>query len=60
MKDIKEADVILNIKLLKEANGRITLVQSHYVEAKLSRFRYSDCKYAPTSCTHHAWEYFRP
>jgi hypothetical protein len=33
MKDLGEADVILNIKLLrKEENGGVTLVQSHYVK----------------------------
>jgi hypothetical protein len=32
MKDLGEANVILNIKLLREGNGGITLVQSHYVE----------------------------
>jgi hypothetical protein len=32
MKDLVEADVILNIKLLREGNGGVTLVQSHYVE----------------------------
>jgi hypothetical protein len=32
MKDLGEADVILNIKLLREGNGGVTLVQSHYVE----------------------------
>jgi hypothetical protein len=48
MKDLGEADVILNIKLLREGNGRITLVQSHYVEKVLSRFGYSECKPAPT------------
>jgi hypothetical protein len=32
MKDLEEADVILNIKLLREGNGGITPVQSHYVE----------------------------
>jgi hypothetical protein len=31
MKDLGEADVILNIKLNKGENG-ITLLQSHYVE----------------------------
>jgi hypothetical protein len=36
MKDLGEADVILNIKLLREGNGGITLVQSHYVEKVLS------------------------
>jgi len=38
MKDLGEADVILNIKLLREGNGGIKLVQSHYVEKILSRF----------------------
>jgi hypothetical protein len=32
MKYLREADVILNIKLLREGNGGVTLVQSHYVE----------------------------
>jgi len=31
IKDLGEADVILNIKLLREGNGEVTLVQSHYV-----------------------------
>ena len=48
MKDLDEADVILNIKLLREENGGVTLVQSHYVEKVLSRFGYSDCMPAPT------------
>jgi hypothetical protein len=48
MKDLGEADVILNIKLLREGNGGITLVQSHYVEKVLSRFGYSKCESAPT------------
>ena len=44
MKDLGEADIILNIKLVKESNDRVTLTQSHYVEKVLSRFGYSDCK----------------
>jgi hypothetical protein len=48
MKDLGEADVILNIKLLKEGNGGVTLVQSHYVEKVLNRFGYNDCALAPT------------
>ena len=32
MKDLGEADVTLNIKLLRKGNGGVTLVQSHYVE----------------------------
>jgi hypothetical protein len=46
MKDLGEADVILNIKLMREGNGGITLVQSHYVEKVLSRFGYSECEHA--------------
>jgi len=42
------ADVILNIKLLRDDDGGITLLQSHYVEKILSRFGYSDCKPSPT------------
>jgi hypothetical protein len=48
MKDLGEADVILNIKLLREGDGRITLLQPHYVEKVLSRFGFSDCQLAPT------------
>ena len=42
------ADVILNIKLLRDNEGGITLLQSHYVTKILSRFGYSDCKTSPT------------
>jgi hypothetical protein len=48
MKDLGEANVILNIKLLREGNGGTTLIKSHYVEKVLSRFGYSECEYAPT------------
>jgi hypothetical protein len=47
MKDLREADVILNIKLIKDESG-ITLEQSHYVENILSHFGYSGCKPSPT------------
>ena len=47
MKDLGEADVILNIKLIKDESG-ITLTQSHYVEKILSRFGYIDSKSSPT------------
>ena len=47
MKDLGPADVILNIKLIKNENG-ITLSQSHYTEKVLSRFGFADCKVAPT------------
>lgn len=47
MKDLGEADVILNIKLIKDESG-ITLTQSHYVEKVLSRFCFMDSKPSPT------------
>jgi hypothetical protein len=48
MKDLGEADGILNIKLQREGNGGITSVQSHCVEKVLSHFAYSECEPAPT------------
>jgi hypothetical protein len=48
VKDLGEADVILNVKLLREENGGIILSQSHYVEKVLNRFGFSDCQPAPT------------
>jgi hypothetical protein len=48
MKDLGEADVILNIKLIKGENGGVTLSQTHYVEKMLCRFGYSNSKTAPT------------
>jgi hypothetical protein len=48
MKDLGEADVILNSKQLREGNGGVTLVQYHYVEKVLSRFGYRECEPAPT------------
>ena len=47
MKDLGEADVILNIKLIKDDSG-ITLTQSHYVEKVFSRFGFIDSKTSPT------------
>jgi hypothetical protein len=47
MKDLGEANVILNIKLIKDESG-ITLLQSHYVDKILSRFGFKDCKSSPT------------
>jgi hypothetical protein len=49
MKDLGEADVILNIKLAKDGNDGIILSHSHYVEKVLSCFRYSDCKPVSTA-----------
>ena len=48
MKDLGEADVILNFKLLRDENGGITLLQSHYVEKVLSCFGYMDSKPSST------------
>jgi hypothetical protein len=48
MEDLGEADVIINSKLLREVDGGITLVQSHYVEKVLSHFGYSKCEPDPT------------
>nr|ABA94508.1 retrotransposon protein, putative, Ty1-copia subclass [Oryza sativa Japonica Group] len=45
--DLGVADVILNIKLIRDENG-ITLLQSHYVEKILNRFGYIDSKPSPT------------
>jgi hypothetical protein len=47
IKDLGEANVILNIKLIKDESG-ITLLQFHYVEMVLSRFGYMDNKPSPT------------
>lgn len=47
MKDLGVVDVILNIKLIRDDNGEITLLQSHYVEKILSHFGYSNCKLSP-------------
>jgi hypothetical protein len=52
MKDPGEADVILNIKLVKESNGGVILTQSHYMEKVLSRFGYS--AYKPVSTPYDA------
>jgi hypothetical protein len=48
IEDLGKADVILNIKLLREENGGVTLMQSHYVENVLNHFGYSDCTPAST------------
>jgi hypothetical protein len=48
IKDMGEAEIILNIKLIKGENG-INLMQSHYVEKVLSHFGYKGIKPSPTS-----------
>jgi hypothetical protein len=45
--NLSEADVILNIKLIK-GEIEITLMQSHYVENVLGHFGYKDNKHSPT------------
>jgi hypothetical protein len=47
IKDPRQADVILNIKLIKNESG-ITLLQSHNVEKILSRFSFIGGKSSPT------------
>jgi hypothetical protein len=47
MKDLREEDVMLNIKLIKDEN-EIILKQSHHVENILKCFGYSDSKVSPT------------
>ena len=46
MKDIGEADVILDIKIIRNNDG-IHLSQSHYIEEVLGRFNYKD--YSPVA-----------
>ena len=48
MKDFGEADVILNIKLLRKDDGGITLVQSLYVENVLNCFGFNNYMPIPT------------
>ncbi|GKF40039.1 zinc finger, CCHC-type containing protein [Tanacetum coccineum] len=42
MKDMREADVILGIRIKHESNG-IEISQSHYIEKVLKKFNYFDC-----------------
>ncbi|GKG18456.1 zinc finger, CCHC-type containing protein, partial [Tanacetum coccineum] len=46
IKDIREADVILGIRINDESNG-IAIYQSHYIEKVLKKFNYFD--YTPVS-----------
>jgi hypothetical protein len=48
MKDLGEAYVVLKMKLFRDSDGGVTLLQSHYAEKVLSRFGYSDCTPSPT------------
>jgi hypothetical protein len=47
MKDLGEANMILNNKMIK-VDGGIILSQSHYVKKVLKRFGFFDCKPSPT------------
>ncbi|GJR00963.1 zinc finger, CCHC-type containing protein [Tanacetum coccineum] len=47
MKDMREADVILGIRIKHESNG-ITISQSHYIEKVLKKFNYFDCTLVST------------
>nr|GEX29052.1 zinc finger, CCHC-type [Tanacetum cinerariifolium] len=47
MKDMREADVILGIRIKHESNG-ITIFQSHYIENVMKKFYYSDCTLVST------------
>ncbi|KAL4037947.1 hypothetical protein IC575_001550 [Cucumis melo] len=47
MKDLGEADVILDIKITRIENG-ISLYQSHYIEKILKKYNYFDSKPACT------------
>nr|GEU49723.1 zinc finger, CCHC-type [Tanacetum cinerariifolium]GEU75468.1 zinc finger, CCHC-type [Tanacetum cinerariifolium] len=42
MKDIRDADVILGIRIKHESNG-ISISQSHYIEKTLKKFNYFNC-----------------
>ena len=46
MKDMREADVILGVKIIRNNDG-ISLSQSHYIEKLLGRFNYKDCSQWP-------------
>jgi hypothetical protein len=48
MKDLREASVILGIKITRSEHG-ISLDQTHYVEKILKKYNYFDCKPANTS-----------
>jgi hypothetical protein len=47
VKDLGEANVILNIKLIN-TDGGITLLQSHYIVMVLSFFGFIECKPSST------------
>ena len=47
MKDLKEAGLILGVKITRALNG-LNLSQEHYVEKILKRFEHFDCKSVST------------
>nr|GEY74211.1 zinc finger, CCHC-type [Tanacetum cinerariifolium] len=57
MKDIREADVILGIRIKHESNG-IAISQSYYIEKVLKKFNYFDC--TPVSTPLDTYEQLMP
>nr|GEZ07663.1 hypothetical protein [Tanacetum cinerariifolium] len=51
MKDMREADVILGIKIKRENRG-IVITQSHYIEKILKKFNREDCSPVSTPMDH--------
>jgi hypothetical protein len=49
MKDLREVIVIVNIKLPREGNGRVTPAPSNYVQNVLSHFGFSGSQHTPMS-----------
>jgi hypothetical protein len=47
MEDLGEANITANIKLLREGNSGITLVQTHYAEKVPSHFGFIECELTP-------------
>ncbi|GKB08885.1 hypothetical protein Tco_0837197 [Tanacetum coccineum] len=57
MKDMREADVILSIKIKRE-NKEFVITQSHYIEKILKKFNCEDC--SPVSTPMHPVEKLKP
>ncbi|KAD7116815.1 hypothetical protein E3N88_04083 [Mikania micrantha] len=47
MKDMREADAILRIRIKRSKNG-ITMTQSHYIEKMLKKFNHFNCSHIST------------
>ena len=59
MKDLRVADIILNIKLLINDNGGIVLLHSYYMEMSQVIFGYSDLKSSLTPYDPLVWYFER-